>query len=230
MIWGETHISRAMNTIPSGLRTLLGFNEPNFASQSYLTPEQAAALWPQLEQIAAAKGIGKIASPAVNYCGGSCTDTNPISWLKRFYADCRKRYPNGCKVDYTAYHSYVCQLNWLQGKIQEFTNAHNQALSNSDPRDDNDFNKPIWLTEFACGDKPAAWPSITQQNQIDYVNAALPWLEGDSRIMRYAWFSGRTTAVPNANLLGSSGQLTALGRAYLAQAHNPSCPLKPYTP
>ena len=49
--------------------------------------------------------------------------------------------------------------------------------------------------------------------------------------MRYAWFSGRTMAVPNASLLGSSpGQLTALGQAYLAQAHNPSCPLKPYTP
>lgn len=230
MIWGESHISRAMSTIPSGLRTLLGFNEPNFGSQSNLTPDRAAELWPQLEQIAAAKGIGKIASPAVNYCGGSCTDTNPINWLKRFYAACRTRYANGCKVDYTAYHSYVCQLNWLQGKIQEFTNAHNQALANSDPADDNDFNKPIWLTEFACGDKPSSWPSITQQHQIDYVNAAIPWLEGDSRIMRYAWFSGRTTAVPNANLLGASGQLTALGRAYLAAAHNPSCPLKPYTP
>jgi hypothetical protein len=230
MIWGESHISRATATIPTGLRTLLGFNEPNFGSQSNLTPERAAELWPQLEQIAAAKGIGQIASPAVNYCGGSCTDTNPINWLKRFYAACRARYANGCKVDYTAYHTYVCQLSWLQGKIQELTNAHNQALSNGDPRDDNDFNKPIWLTEFACGDKPASWPSITSQHQIDYVNAALPWLEGDSRIMRYAWFSGRTTAVPNASLLGSSGQLTALGRAYLAQPHNPSCPLKSYTP
>lgn len=231
MIWGESHISRATSTIPaSGLRTLLGFNEPNFGSQSNLTPDRAAELWPQLEQIAAAKGIAKLASPAVNYCGGSCTDTNPINWLKRFYAACRARYANGCKVDYTAYHSYVCQLNWLQGKIQEFTTAHNQALANGDPSDDNDFSKPIWLTEFACGDKPASWPSITEQNQIDYVNAALPWLEGDSRIQRYAWFSGRTTAVPNASLLGSSGQLTALGRAYLARAHNPSCPLKPYAP
>jgi hypothetical protein len=230
MIWGESHISRAMSTIPSGLRTLLGFNEPNFGSQSNLTPDRAAELWPQVEAIAAAKGISKIASPAVNYCGGSCTDTSPINWLKRFYSACRARYANGCKVDYTAYHSYVCQLNWLQGKIQEFTSAHNQALANSDPADDKDFNKPIWLTEFACGDKPSSWPSITQQNQLDYVNAAIPWLEGDSRIMRYAWFSGRTTAVPNADLLGSSGQLTALGRAYLAPAHNPSCPLKPYSP
>jgi microcystin-dependent protein len=230
MIWGESHIGRAQSTIPTGLRTLLGFNEPNFGSQANLTPDRAAELWPQIEQIAAAKGITKIASPAVNYCGGSCTDTNPINWLKRFYAACRTRYANGCKVDYTAYHSYVCQLNWLQDKIQELTNAHTDALANGDPADNNDFNKPIWLTEFACGDKPSSWPSITQQNQIDYVNAALPWLEGDSRIMRYAWFSGRTTAVPNANLLGSSGQLTALGRAYLAQPHNASCPLKPYTP
>ncbi len=231
MIWGESHISRAMNDIPSGMKTLLGFNEPNFGSQSNLTPERAAELWAQIEQIAASKGISKIASPAVNYCGGSCTDTSPINWLKRFYAACRARYgANGCKVDYTAYHSYVCQLNWLQGKIQEFTSAHNAALANSDPADNSDFNKPIWLTEFACGDKPSTWTSITLQNQIDYVNAAVPWLEGDSRIMRYAWFSGRTTAVPNASILGADGQLTELGKAYLAKAHNSSCPLQPYTP
>ncbi len=232
MIWGESHIARAQNDIPAGMKTLLGFNEPNFGSQSNLTPERAAELWAQIEQIAANKGILKIASPAVNYCGGTCTDTSPINWLKRFYAACRTRYgaSKGCKVDYTAYHSYVCQLNWLQGKIQEFTSAHNAAIANSDPADDADFNKPIWLTEFACGDKPSTWPSITLQNQIDYVNAAVPWLEGDSRIMRYAWFSGRTTAVPNASLLGASGQLTDLGKAYLSKAHNSSCPLQPYTP
>jgi hypothetical protein len=231
MIWGESHISRASNDIRSGMKTLLGFNEPNFGAQSNLTPDRAAELWPQIEQIAAAKGIGKIASPATNYCGGSCTDTSPINWLKRFYAACRARHgAKGCKVDYTAYHSYVCQLNWLQDKIKEFTSAETEAKSNGDASDDADFSKPIWLTEFACGDKPSNWTSITEQNQIDYVKAALPWLEGDSRIMRYAWFSGRTTEVPNASLLGASGQLTNLGKAYLEQSHNPSCPLKPYRP
>jgi hypothetical protein len=61
--------------------------------------------------------------------------------------------------------------------------------SAADAADDADFNKPIWLTEFACGDKPSTWTSITVQNRIDYVNAAVPWLEGDSRIIRYAWLS-----------------------------------------
>ena len=44
---------------------------------------------------ASRRRIRRIASPAVNYCGGSCTDTNPINWLKRFYAACRARYANG---------------------------------------------------------------------------------------------------------------------------------------
>jgi hypothetical protein len=41
--------------------------------------------------------------------------------------------------------------------------------------------------------------------------------------MRYAWFSGRTTAIPNVNLLGADGQLTELGQLYESLTTNSAC-------
>jgi hypothetical protein len=34
-------------------------------------------------------------------------------------------------------------------------------------------------------------------------------------VFRYAWFSGRTTEISGADLLGADGQLTELGAAYV---------------
>ncbi|MBV8657549.1 MAG: discoidin domain-containing protein [Burkholderiales bacterium] len=39
-------------------------------------------------------------------------------------------------------------------------------------------------------------------------------MENEPAVARYAWFSGRSTQIPNVNLLGADGQLTELGRLY----------------
>jgi hypothetical protein len=206
MIWGSAHIGRADADVPnSGMNTLLGFNEPNFFAQANLSPEEAARLWPELERVARNKGIDRIASPAVNYCGGGCWDTDPVSYLDRFFAECNRLHQNGCQVDIIAYHAYVCRLEWLTPKID--------ALHK--------YNLPIWLTEFACGDSSG----INEDMQVSYMQAAVPWLESNSRVERYAWFSGRTNIVPYASLLGQDGQLTRLGRTYVELPHNSNCPL-----
>jgi hypothetical protein len=44
---------------------------------------------------------------------------------------------------------------------------------------------------------------------------AVAILEADPDVFRYAWFSGRTSAIPNVDLLGADGQLTALGQEYV---------------
>jgi hypothetical protein len=77
------------------------------------------------------------------------------------------------------------------------------------------------LTEFACGDSSG----INEDMQVSYMQAAVPWLESNSRVERYAWFSGRTNIVPYASLLGQDGQLTRLGRTYVELPHNSNCPL-----
>lgn len=77
-----------------------------------------------------------------------------------------------------------------------------------------------WLTEFSCGDGNDR--SLEKQKQ--YMQEALPILEGDAMVERYAWFSGRTTAIPNVNLLAADGQLTELGQLYVDLPHaDPRC-------
>ncbi|WP_170170282.1 glycosyl hydrolase [Hymenobacter perfusus] len=194
---GPVTANQLAANIPNSSRYLLGFNEPNFLSQANLTPSQAAALWPVLEEVARRKNLALV-SPAVNYCG-SCVAENgvtyysPTQYLDAFFAACPS-----CRVDYIAVHTYVCEERWLREKIAELKR----------------YNKPIWLTEFACGDLPAS--QITLPAQQKYLLDAVNYLEKEPAIFRYAWFSGRNNEIPNINLLGSSGQLTALGQQYVS--------------
>ncbi|AUX44324.1 uncharacterized protein SOCE26_057880 [Sorangium cellulosum] len=191
MVWGDRFASEdPARRVPSGAEFLLGFNEPNFFSQANLTAQQAARLWPQMEQIAADKGLALV-SPAVNFCGGGCNQTDPFEYLEEFFAAC-----SGCKVDYVAAHWYACSkdaLTWYLGELKR-------------------FGKPIWLTEFACLDAADTSPAV----QEAYMEQALQVLEDDPAVFRYAWFAGRFDPNPNVNLLGASGQLTRLGQTYVS--------------
>jgi Glycosyl hydrolase catalytic core/F5/8 type C domain len=198
MVWGGTpNADQLAASIPAGAQYLLGFNEPNFRSQANMTPSQAAARWPILEDVARRRNL-KLVSPAVNYCGdcvseGGVTFSDPVTYLDAFFAAC-----TNCKVDYIAVHWYACDLSALQWYIGRFKK----------------YNKPIWLTEFACGDMPH--DQITLAVQKKYMTDAVNYLENEPAVFRYAWFSGRNNEIPNINLLGASGQLTELGQLYVS--------------
>jgi hypothetical protein len=206
MVWGGSFdIDTVVAEIPSDVRTLLGFNEPNFYSQANLSAAAAAALWPDVEQIADSLGLALV-SPAVNYCGGGCHDTDPMNYLDDFFAACP-----GCRVDAIAIHIYVgCNASganhaqWLIDHVESYKAR---------------FTQPLWLTEFACDD--AATPEEQRQFMVD----AVTYLEAEPRIARYAWFSGRADNVPNVDLLGGDGELTVLGTEYVSLPHAAGCPL-----
>ncbi|AKT36458.1 glycoside hydrolase family protein [Chondromyces crocatus] len=206
MVWGGGGLDAARATqiadeMPGGVRFLLGFNEPNFGEQANLSASEAAALWPHVEAIASARGL-ELVSPAVNYCGGSCQETDPFTYLDDFFAACA-----GCRVDAIGVHIYTaCQgdgtnkARWLIDQIERYKAR---------------FDQPIWLTEFACDNAG----SLAEQEA--FLVDALAYLENEPRIARYAWFSGRADNVANASLLGSDGVLTELGRAYVAAPQTP---------
>jgi hypothetical protein len=196
---GGFDVNDAIQAIPQGAKYLLGFNEPNFGSQADLTPAEAAALWPQVEQIAAARNL-QIVSPALNYCGGDCNETDPFVWLDKFFAACQ-----GCRVDYIAAHWYNCDIPSLESYLNGMRK----------------YQKPIWLTEFACWFGPNA--PYSEADAIEYAHDAAVYLDQQPDIVRYAWFTGRTGEVPNASLLGGSGTLTSVGDSYVA-AETPDCP------
>ena len=179
-----------VDSIPAGARYLLAFNEPNFGVQASLTPQQAADAWPQLEQIAKARGL-KLVSPAVNYCGGDCNQTDPFTWLDEFFAACV-----GCQVDYVAFHWYACSLDALKWVVDKYETR---------------YGKPVWLTEFACLDDPG---DHSAAGQLAYMQQAVPFLESDPMVFRYAWFIGRSSTPGAIDLFAGPGELTTLGSAY----------------
>jgi hypothetical protein len=195
MVWtgppsAEIDVDALVAGIPEGARYLLGFNEPNFGAQANLTPAQAAAAWPLLEEIADARGL-ELVSPAVNYCGGDCNQTDPKVWLEEFFAACQ-----GCRVDHVAIHWYACTGDALAWYVDQFA----------------DFGKPIWVTEFSCLDQP----DISLAAQLGYMNQAVPILEDDPRVFRYAWFIGRSVPeVEDFNLFDDPGSLSPLGERYV---------------
>jgi hypothetical protein len=204
MIWGEgSDRAAAMTDIPEGARALLGFNEPNFGSQADLSASEAARLWPELEALADARNL-TLVSPAVNFCGGDCQETDPFQYLDDFFAACR-----GCRVDAIAFHIYV-------GCHPDGEN-HAEWLINHVKTYEARFSKPLWLTEFACDD------ATREAEQIAFMQDAVEFLENDPRIVRYAWFSGRADNVPHVDLLGDDGKLTALGQRYVELEQTAGC-------
>jgi hypothetical protein len=198
MQWGgSVDVATLEGQIPAGAKYLLGFNEPNFVSQSNLTPQQAATLWPQLEQVAADKGL-QLVSPAVNFCGpaSACVnqDTSPFDWLDGFFAAC-----TGCQVDYIAVHIYLQDGTGLQNVLSQYEAKYTQ---------------PLWLTEWAN-----LGSTVTAADELTLMQEALPILEADPRVFRYAWFTGRASTQPSLDVLGAdAGLLTPLGQAYVAAA------------
>jgi hypothetical protein len=180
---------------------LLGYNEPNFFAQANLSAAQAAADWPTVEAVAKAHNL-KLVSPAVNYCGddktktGPCHDTNPVHYLQTFFEACQN-----CQVDYVAVHWYNCDGASLKSYLDLFKQ----------------FNRPLWLTEFACaygGDTSVA-------GQEKYMREAIPILEARPDVFRYSWFSA--DAIPNARLLNADSSPTDLGKIYLSLPRDPTC-------
>lgn len=193
MVWGKVFDTTVMeNTIPQDAKYLLTFNEPNFGNQSNITPEEAAALWPELEAFAKSRGM-KLVSPAVNYCGSPCNETDPFVWLQKFFDAC-----TNCQVDYVAMHWYACT---------------EQALTSTLKKYEDQFGKPLWVTEFSCLDEPN---HVNDADELSYQAAAVAALEADPMVFRYAWFTGRFEQQPAVNLLGTDGQLTPLGQQYVS--------------
>jgi hypothetical protein len=198
MLWDERFDpTSSINGIPRALEPCSLSTSRTSFRRPISARSRRPTKWPRVEQIARARGL-KIASPALNYCGGGCWETNPFIYFDKFFAACPT-----CEVDYLAVHWYACTVDALRNYVTQMKK----------------YNRPIWVTEFACGDG-----DTSLANEKAYMQAAVQYLEGEPAVTRYAWFSGRTTAIPNVNLLAASGVLTELGQMYVTLPHNAACP------
>ena len=179
------------------IKYLLVLNEPNVGGQAYLTPQQAAGVWPQYEAVAAAAHV-KLVGPQMTW--GTMPDyTDPVAWLDAFYAAYEAA--NGGRaprIDYLGFHWYDYGLDSQLARLDK-------------------YGKQIWVTEFAN------WHGQDDGAQIDtlakqeaQMTAMVATCEQRSDVFRYAWFTGRWSPDPHyTSLLGATGELTGLGQLYL---------------
>jgi len=200
MVWGKSSISTLNSFTPLHDATaILGFNEPNMASQSNLTPAEACYYWPNVTSFAARHNL-RVGSPAANSCnvGTVCTKT-PIDWFDEFFA------LPGCgsdTVDFIATHKYGCNDTALLEYVQELSAR---------------YNKTVWLTEFSCSE-------AADTKQLAFQQSVIPSLDSlnESILERYAWFAARTSMASSslqvhATLLqANESQLTTLGKYYVS--------------
>jgi hypothetical protein len=167
MIWGADSVNAdQLDRAEANGSVLLGFNEPDFASQSNMSVEQALDLWPQLE----ATGL-RLGSPAVATGGADAG-----GWLDRFMTGARER---GLRVDFIT-------LHWYGG---DFSDAAVGQLRSYIEAVHDRYGLPIWVTEYALirFDGGATFP--TDAEQAAFVTGSTAMLEGRPYVERYAWFA-----------------------------------------
>ncbi len=180
MEWGTGGLSRL-----GSYTYLLGFNEPDNASESNLTAAQALTYWPRL--VAASTYLG---SPAM---AGNPVTTG--SWLQQFLGSLPTP-----KVDFVTVH-------WYKGV--------DTATFYSDMININRmFNKPIWVTEFAPQTASSSLSNPTKYTQAQvnqFITAVTRWMNAQTFIQRYAWHDSKTGT---SAIFTSTGALTATGETY----------------
>jgi Glycosyl hydrolase catalytic core len=117
---GQTSTVKGM----SGIKAVLGFNEPERKSQGNTTIDEAIKLWPQLVELAVAKNI-RLGSPAPS------SDKAGMDWLTEFMRRARKE---KLRVDFIAIH-------WYRGRDASAFATWLKEL-------DRNWRLPVWLTEF----------------------------------------------------------------------------------
>ena len=200
MVWGkisDAEVQAFIDRIKPGAKYLLAFNEPNFNDGARLTPQEAVNAWVNVEKISAAKNLEIVsASPAYNGPDNYGGYSDPVAWHNQFFLLC----PN-CKVDYIAFHTYDNSAGSVIGVTGNLKN----------------FNRPVWVTEFANRVIQSETDKISFMKQI--VNS----FENDPDIYRYSWFTGRVpsnwTDMLEGQLLSlTSGILKPIGTAYINES------------
>jgi hypothetical protein len=192
MLWGVKQIADFQRLVKPGYaKTALGFNEPNHDGQASIDPGYGATLWRQYMEPLKASGY-RLVSPAVTSAPSGKT------WLQNFFRSC-----GGCHVDAVAVHWYGTDPQAFIAYVQDFHNT---------------FNKPIWVTEFACQSFTSA-PQCSAAQVANFMNTVTAFMDGAWYVEKYFAFGVTHNMVgvnPLNQLMAGNGQPTALGSNYLS--------------
>lgn len=182
MCWGANSIPKLTVPIP----VLLGFNEPDGAAQSNLTPTQAFNLWPKLENLSS-----RLGSPAI---AGNASKVN--SWLETFTS-------LGVKFEFVCVHwyappnseSFLKQIDAIYAKYQKPIWVTEFAVSD-------------W-----AGKHPGGYDVNLV---LQFMKEACAGLEARDFVERYTWKTRTLsdTNMGTSSLFNDDESLTELGSLY----------------
>ena len=213
MVWGNRPAD--LDGLKTYLATnkpsrILAINEPNLKGQAFISPEQTAQLYKQIKEIADAYKIPVI-GPNMSLgspTGSSITALDPIEKKEVTYTFMTPfekaflSYMGETSVPAVAAHSYgnIGELKWMVGMLHQ------------------EFNRPVWVTEFA------QWGAPSDEAERDYLIQAVDLFERTPYVEGYAWFKERVGGNPRLSLLEKeSGKLTPLGETYVNMpVHDPN--------
>ena len=166
----------------------MGFNEPDNAKMSNLTPEQAANYWPQLDTLARSfEPRLKLVGAAMTYwdSGGSS------EWLEQFFRNLTKLHGQEMadRIDFLGQHDF----SGNPGRIISKAKAAYRR-----------YGRRVYLSEFAVRAGRTSGGRRAPNN--DFMRKALPLLDKSSAIERYAWFS----TLNDANVITYIGETSLL--------------------
>jgi len=189
MLWGTNQLGTFENTVKAGYSNIvLGFNEPDIASQSNLDPETAAQIWMAHGQPLRAQGYQTI-TPAMAF-------SKP--WMESFLKACVD-----CVFDHMAAHIYATDS---QKVIDYLTDLHTT------------FGMSIWVTEFACetfigGNQCDEGSVFTFMNNLVQWMDATPWID---KYFYYGIMTAQEININPVNaLMNTDGTPTQLGKIFI---------------
>ncbi len=193
MVWGAgtaTAIATSVSAgVTAGYKYVLGFNEPDNASQSNISVATAISLWLSFNNPSVLIG-----SPATQ---GNATG---LAWIQDFMTQVNADTTGKLRVDFIATHWY----GWDAGACDAAANGLQSWIEGIEAIPG---NRPIWLTEWGCLN--ASNPNAATV-QAFYAGASAMFAK-HPRVVRYAWYQWSPY---NEVIDADSGALTPLGTAY----------------
>ena len=207
MAWGDRPADLAglqeyLAKAPRKPRVVLAVNEPNLRGQAFIPPQETAALYRKIKDVADRYGLATVGPNMA--LGSSDHDSikamDPIEgkeivytfmgpFLKAFF-----HFEGEANIAATAVHSYQGpgELKWAVDLLHK------------------EFNRPVWVTEYA------QWKTGGPDEARKNLMQATDFLERTPYVAGYAWFKERAKDNASISLLSPGGStLTPLGEAYV---------------
>jgi len=192
MCWGWKQVENFQKTAIEGYaKYAMGPNEPNQKGQSDMSPSSGAELWNKYLKPLRSKGY-TLVSPAVT------SAPNGKKWMQDFF----DQIGGTGGVDIVAIHWYDVGAEKFIAYVEDFYNT---------------FQKPIWVTEFACQNFNGG-AQCSMDEVWTFMGTVTKWMDKTSFVLAYFAFGVMhdMQGVNNDNqLMAASGKPTDLGYMYI---------------